>query len=95
MKKASSKLIKSKRSKGDKASSDALADGGTASQDETQREAEMKIEDEAKEQEEQNQEQMSIKRYKLPNLCDPDKGQLFHNWDKFEDWDEFEDVYKD
>jgi len=32
---------------------------------------------------------------KLPNLCDPNKGQLFENYDKYEDFDEFDNVYKD
>ena len=31
----------------------------------------------------------------MPNLCDPEKGQLFENYDKFEDFEEFDNVYKD
>lgn len=32
---------------------------------------------------------------KLPNLCDPSKGQLFENFDKINDFEEFDNVYKD
>ena len=35
------------------------------------------------------------RRKKLANLCDPEQGQLFANFDRFDDWDEFEDARKD
>ena len=38
---------------------------------------------------------VKTKYYKLPNLCDPEQGQLFPDFDKIEDWEEFEDIRKD
>ena len=41
----------------------------------------------------ENKDDEPVRKHRKVLLCDPAKGQLFPNYDKYEDWDEFDSVY--